>query len=360
MRKSTLIRLLATLILCSLLAASPGAFAEVSKRSSAPPQPQEKSQPQPLSLQEIINTAEPGTTVRFPSGLYTEVLSINKPLHIIGDDIQPTILNPTSSINGYAIQIIAEDVTVEGLSISNQAEGLYATGLKITARNTTIDNCLFHDTPIGIALWSSQNTIINSTFQGCDDEGIVLLGISSRPCSNNTITSCLFTQNCDGIELQYASYNQISFCEFISNTHAGIDGIESHNDNNVISECSFNGNSAFGLYLARSTQNLIIHCSFSSDSLTLVHAAQNTLQKSSVDTIRLLDDSSLLLYQCTGLAEGNIIAEQSTFEIRSTQQEQASHGGDTSIARYHQILIYILSHLRTIKTFLEQLSSARM
>ena len=359
MSRKTKRSFLATLVLISILATTPAAFA-TSSATSVSEQKTHDEYHENISLQEMINSAEPGTTIQLPSGTYTEILTINKPLQIQGDEDSRTLLNPTSSDNGYAIQITAEDVILRNLDIMNQAEGLYTTGLKITASATTIQDCVFHDTPIGIAIWSSQNTIAQCIFQGCDDEGIVLLGTSTSPCTDNTITSCIFTENCDGIELQYATHNQITSCDFNSNTHAGIDAIESNNDNNIISDCTFTANSAFGLYLARSSQNLIIQCSFSNDALILVHAAQNTLEKSQIQNIHLLDDSSLILDQCIDATTENIISEQSTFEIRTNHQEQSMVGENSHIARYQQILSYILSHLKTVQTFYEQFSQARM
>jgi hypothetical protein len=92
----------------------------------------------------------------------------------------------------------------------------------------------------------------------------------------------------------------------------------------------------------------------------LVHATQNTLEKSQIKNIHLLDDSSLILDQCIDATTENIISEQSTFEIRTNHSEQTLLQEKTHIPRYQSILIYILSRLKTLKTFYEQLSQARM
>ncbi|MCJ7697050.1 MAG: right-handed parallel beta-helix repeat-containing protein, partial [Thermoplasmata archaeon] len=159
------------------------------------------------TIQDAINSAQPNSTIQLPAGTYTEILTINKPLHLKGEGTSRTLLSPTSANNGYAIRISAEGVTLSGLDITNQGSGLYTTCVKISASNTTIQDCMFHDTPIGLAIWSSENTISGCEFRGCDDEGIVLLGASTSECNNNTITSCNFYKNCDGIELQYATDN---------------------------------------------------------------------------------------------------------------------------------------------------------
>jgi len=360
MHRKTQMSLVISFILLSTLIFAPNVYGELITSSVSNQQISDNVHFVNTSLQEMINDAEPGASIQLPSGTYTEVLTINKPLQIIGDETTRTVLNPTSPTNGYAIQITAEGVILRNLEIINHAEGLYTTGVKISASHTTIEDCSFHDTPIGIAVWSSQNTISQCVFQGCDDEGIVLLGTSSVACTNNTITACIFSENCDGIELQYATHNQINSCSFIRNTHAGIDAIESNNDYNQIYQCTFTDNDAFGLYLARSSQNLITQCSFSDDALTLVHATQNILEKSQIKNINLLDESSLLLDQCLDATTENIISEQSTFEIRTNSSDQTFLEEKTHIPRYHSILIFILSRLKTLKTFYEQLSQARM
>jgi parallel beta-helix repeat protein len=111
---------------------------------------------------------------------------------------------------------------------------------------------MIHDTPIGIALWSSQNTITRCTFSGCDDEGIVLLGTETNPCSNNTITSCLFHSQLRRHRTATRTHNLITNCTFIQNTHAGIDAIQAGNTT-TSSTLHFIDNAAFGLYLSHSS-----------------------------------------------------------------------------------------------------------
>jgi len=302
------------------------------------------------TIQDVINHAQPNSTIQLPAGTNTEILIINKPLHLKGEGTARTLLSPTSPNNGYAIRISAEGVTLSGLDITNYGPGLYITCVKISASNTTIQNCTFHDAPIGIAIWSSENTISGCDFRGCDDEGIVLLGLSTAACSNNTIISCNFYKNCDGIELQYARDNLITSCTFTQNTHAGIDAIESNN-NNIISYCEFTDNYGFGLYLARSSNNQIIQCFFSDNSLTLVQAPANTLLNSQIARIRLMDDSSLLIEQCGEIDESAITSQQSYYEIRTNLVAQLSQekNNDTALRRpLLTILLFRLPILRSI------------
>jgi parallel beta-helix repeat protein len=346
------------LFLLSISCIAPGATAATSQKNlTSNPENIVKIPTETTTLQEMITNAAANTTIQLPAGTITEVLTITKPLHLIGQGSTQTLLSPTSSPNGYAIQILAQGVLLSDLAITNQGSGLYTTCLKISASNTTIQNCTFHDTPIGIALWSSQNTISDCEFRNCDDEGIVLLGTSTTPCTNNTITSCVFSKNCDGIELQYATHTQINSCSFLQNTHAGIDAIESNNNDNIISYCTFTDNSAFALYLARSSQTLITHCSFSDDSITLVHAINTTLRKSQITRLHLMDDSTLLIDQCIELTASDILSQQSSFEIRT---EPSSLEKKTYVSPYQSLLLSLLSRFKTGQSLYEQILEARM
>ena len=217
------------------------------------------------SIQEAIDNAESGSTIYVKTGTYSEIISINKKISLIGENKENTIINPTSTRNSYALRIRISGVKISGFSINNKGPGLYTTGFKISAPKTTIENCNFYDTPIGIAVWTSKNTISNCKFWGCEDEGIALLGSISNECNNNEITNCEFYDNCDGIELQYSSGNTISDCIFYDNSHCGIDAIGSSNNENLITNCKIYDNEAYGIYLSRSSYNQILDCSFSNN-----------------------------------------------------------------------------------------------
>jgi parallel beta-helix repeat protein len=350
--------LLTILLLLSISCIAPGAMGATSQKNlSSDPENIGEISTTPSSIQEMINNARPNTTIQLPAGTITEVLTITKPLHLKGQGTTQTYLTPTSPPNGYAIHILAQGVLLSDLTITNQGPGLYTTCLKISASNTTVQNCIFNDTPIGIAVWSSQNTISDCEFNGCDDEGIVLLGTATTTSTNNTITTCIFSENCDGIELQYATHNKITSCTFTKNTHAGIDAIESNNNDNIISHCTFTDNKAFGLYLTRSSQTLITHCSFSDDTITFVHTSNTTLRQSQITHVHLLDDSTLLIDQCIDVKQSDILSQQSSFEIRT---EPSSLEKKTQLSAYRSLLLSLLSRFKTVQLLYEQLRQSRM
>ena len=215
-----------------------------------------------LTINEAVSHAQPGDTIFIKQGSYEEIITITKPIHLIGEEKDSTKINPISDTNKYAIRLGATGATLGNLCITNYAPGLYTTAIRITAPGTTVDNCKIQSTPIGIALWSSYTTITNCTFQSCEDEGIALLGSQRSPCHSNIITDCVFANNCDGIELQHAPDNLIQNCVFDDNTHTGIDAIASENNNNSIVNCTIVNNHVHGIYLSASSDNSIINCDF--------------------------------------------------------------------------------------------------
>lgn len=275
------------------------------------------------SIQDAINSAATDSTIYIKNGYYNEILNIKKKVNIIGDDKEKTIINPTTKKNSYAIRIAAEGVKISNLGIQNHGPGIYSTGIKVSARDTTIYNCDIFDTPVGIAFWSSDNTITNCRFWGCEDEGIAFLGSSSNQCNNNVVTNCEFFNNCDGIELQYSSNNKISSCKFYDNSHAGIDAIGESNDNNVISDCDFSNNKAFGVFFSRSIDNTISKCTFSENKIMATASKQIKVEECKLDGIYLIEQSSMIIKDCSNVIESNIKAVDSEYMLSNVEEIKA-------------------------------------
>ena len=249
------------------------------------------------SIQQAINDAIEGSTIYVKPGKYSEILNIDKSVNLIGENNQLTFIEVESNKNGYAIKISAPKVVFQGFNIINQGEGLYTTGIKIVDSNTTIDDCIIHDTPIGIAVWSSENKISNCSFYNCEDEGIALLGSPNLECISNSIINCEFYGNCDGIELQYSSNNIISRCDFNKNTHAGIDAIGSFNDRNIITNCSFSNNGVFGIYFSRSIDICIYLCILNEDQIMFNNVESSVIDSSEFNKLYIVD-SQVELKDC--------------------------------------------------------------
>jgi len=213
-----------------------------------------------IDLQDLIDKIEPSSIIILQPGEYKQSFRITKPITITSEDQMNTIINVTTDQNKPAITINSEQVHLSNLCIRNNAPGLYTTGIRVLKDNVTIDQCIFQQTPIGISIWSNENTINNCSFIFCSDEGIVLLSTAYSTANHNVIKNCYFENNCDAIELQQSCYNTIKDCIMINNTHTGIDAIAKENNHNIISNCTIKNNRVHGIYFTHSKENKIINC----------------------------------------------------------------------------------------------------
>ena len=213
------------------------------------------------NLEEALKNATFNSTIYIKEGIYDDVLEIEKPVTIIGAGINRTIIKPLSGKNKYAIHIKCPNVIIKNMTITNKGKGVYTTGIKITSIKNKVENVLIKNVPVGIALWSSNNKILNTTFQNNTDEGIAFLGTKQKPLTNNEIINCRFIKNCDGIELQYSTNNKIINCSFFNNTHDGISMITQKNNNNLIKNCTIQNNNVHGIYIQKNSWgNQIVNC----------------------------------------------------------------------------------------------------
>lgn len=266
------------------------------------------------NLQEIIDAAPSFSTIKLKPGVYREPLIIKKPITLFGENQSTTILQIKTKPNNAAITLKSSNIFFSNLTISNNANGLYTTAIRINKPNCAIQYCTIQDTPIGIAVWSSRNNILNSSFYNCSDEGILLISTSISTSNYNKILNCHFENNCDGIELQHSSYNSIKHCTFKKNTHSGIDAICDSNDHNIISNCTIVDNIVHGIYFSSSQQNKITKCYFSNNSEENIVFAHNSKKNS------LVDNEEVLIQSKTDSTNSNVLSLSNSTSSSSSDQ----------------------------------------
>lgn len=133
-------------------------------RESAPPVPPgEVIRVAPgESIQQVIDRAEPGDIIEIERGRYVENLRIDKALTLRGID-RPTI---DGGLSGHTILVTAEDVTLEGLVVTNsgaslrdQNAGIYLHpgAHRATVRDSTLTYNLF-----GVWIEKADDVIVES------------------------------------------------------------------------------------------------------------------------------------------------------------------------------------------------------
>jgi len=128
------------------------------------------------TIQDAINNASAGDTVFVKKGIYDEPVTIDKPLSLIGEDSQNTIIEmPYAKYSPRAaVLVTADNVTVSGFTIRNN---LKSTGIIVEIIGLSSSS---HPHPFGVRIIG--NNIMNNT------EGIHSYSGSDLIISGNNIT----------------------------------------------------------------------------------------------------------------------------------------------------------------------------
>ena len=140
------------------------------------------------TIKEAINNCNDHATIHILNGYYVENIIINKPITLIGQDKNHTIID--GGFQRDVVDIISQDVTIKNITIQNSntspANIQNISGIAIQKDNTTIQNCIIQHNIAGI-------TIISN---------------------NNTIQHCLFNNNSYGIYTKQAEGNSVAYSTF--------------------------------------------------------------------------------------------------------------------------------------------------
>lgn len=210
------------------------------------------------TINDAINAANDNDTIYVYSGNYYESLRIRKPITLIGESKETTIIN-ASVLRNDVISIYSDTVTINGFTIIND---LYGGGINIQSANCiTILNNIIHKS---IQLThSTGTTITNNIFTARYSGGISTTQISNCTIAKNRFSGenmlVLYRHCIDNIILNNVfEHNGIYFFESFHNTVVG----------NTI-----NGTAIY--YLENQTNEIINH---SCGQLILINCSYFTIQ----------------------------------------------------------------------------------
>lgn len=255
------------------------------------------------SIQEAVDAAEAGDTIRVLDGIYYENIVVNKTVSLIGNGSANTAIDGGG--NGDVVQITANWVNISGFNITNAGTDVGDQGIGIISSNNTISNNSFSfnrqgiyingyvgqcdnnkfinnyfikngkhsvagirvnltlfqnnicNDPTGISFDSSlNNIIINNTFENNKYYGINIYGSSSGLCENNLIADNSISSKLSGVYFHEATNTMIRN-NYIRECRTGITA--SYNCFSTVIRDNFIMNNSEGIMIQISNNNVIIN-----------------------------------------------------------------------------------------------------
>lgn len=152
------------------------------------------NQDQVVSLQTIIDQAQSGDSIELPPGTYTGPAVINKKLTIRGNK-DVTLINHS---NESAISILSDGVHLQGIQIKHPVSGDQSSAIQVMADQVTLENLTIQTSGYGILIRDADRGVIqNNTILWTRPDanmpkqkgnGIDLYNSNDMLIQNNTIT----------------------------------------------------------------------------------------------------------------------------------------------------------------------------
>ena len=255
------------------------------------------------SIQEAVDAAETGDTIRVFDGIYYENIVMNKTVSLTGNGSATTTIDGGG--NGDVLQITANWISISGFNITNAGTDVGDQGIWIISSNNTISNNSFSfnrqgiyfngyagkcdnnriisnhfikngkhsiagirvnqtlfqnnicNDPTGISFdSSSNNTFINNTCENNKYYGIDIYGSSAGGCENNLITNNWISSKRSGIFF-YATTNTTIRNNLIRDCETAITA--SFDCFKTVIRDNFIMNNSEGIMIQKSNNNVIIN-----------------------------------------------------------------------------------------------------
>lgn len=208
------------------------------------------------TIMSAVNAADPGDTIYVYSRTYFEDVHIGKPLSLIGENRETTIVRGSGMLD--TILVLADWVNISGFTAENSGSSFGVSAIRIFfVNNCTVTNNWVSDETYGITVWgSSFNTVKDNVVEG-NYNGIYVWHSDNNLIQNNTAIN-----NRNGVYVEGpASHNTIVYNNISKSNKNGI-YVEGFNSNVfTIANNEIWGNRA-GLYLESTNINTITDNTF--------------------------------------------------------------------------------------------------
>ena len=152
------------------------------------------------TIGEAITAASSGDTVQIANGVYYEHLMINKPLTLLGESRESTIVDGSSM--GNVIEVTGSSVVIRRLTVQNAgpeegvADGPKDSGIELyCAERCYLFGCSFRDNPAaGVSLGYARHCAVNNCLFEDNGTGVFFYSTYEDTLEENVSNSILFNQ----------------------------------------------------------------------------------------------------------------------------------------------------------------------
>lgn len=215
------------------------------------------------SIQGAVDNATDGSTVYVSSGQYFENLMINKPINLVGENRDTTIIDGTS--NGTVVYVGSDNVSISDLKLQYSGcscSEYYGVDIGSGRQNISIiSNNIFSDS-IGILVRKGHDILIarNNVSFSRDYSIVIEDSIGVRILEN------VITDNLNQIDVSNSTQTVIANNKMTNNGN----GISiTNSNNNTMTGNIIASNSLYGLYISQSDYNFIVRNNFQSNARNL-------------------------------------------------------------------------------------------
>lgn len=157
------------------------------------------------TIQDAINEANQGDTVRVPAGIYFEHVLVNKTITLVGAGANVTFVDGGN--NGTIITVVASNVTINGFTLRNSGYGWTMQGVYVyNADNCSITDNSFYNVCHNIRLNYSRNSLVlENIIESPPEGGVTMYGIRVENSLNCTVSGNNVSVRVGAIHLENAT-----------------------------------------------------------------------------------------------------------------------------------------------------------
>ncbi len=199
------------------------------------------------SILSAVLIADPGDTIYVHSGWYGEQFDVTKPLTIVGEDRDTTVI--TGDGWSPTIIITSDWVNISGFTIAKRVTGPGSTAFELTGTDhCNISNNVILENEFGFNLFFANHTVIIDNVMKDGEYGVYSLHSNNLTIADNNISS-----NDIGMMLFDSGNSTIQNNDLWFNADYGI--YFAHNHGNVIEGNRISSSADDGIHLYRSDRN---------------------------------------------------------------------------------------------------------